>query len=311
MTDYGYAVPEKLAATLAEKGIVIKAPTCKEEGLALSYCSNCEYYQTKIQAKDTSSHVWEKGADGELVWTTVGGDCATGVTLKNVCTVCGKSQTKTEEGSHTWVLNFHSEPTCVDKGYRIWKCSTCDFTLNEHYGYNGELPEGYSNDQLAPLGEAGHKFVDTGAVKAATCTEPAKRIEKCLNCDAENYVNAEGSEALGHALVNVEADEADCVYEGNIEHWICGRCKTMFADEAGTEVITSVVVPVKAHADNDGDGKCDECYRVLYSNDDGEGSCGCICHKDNFLMKILYKIVNFFWKLFKISKSCECGAVHW
>ncbi len=299
--------------SLAPEGfdVELKAPTCKDEGLAISYCKRCSYYQTKIQAKDTSAHDWEKDADGELVWSVVGGDCATGVTLKNVCTVCGKSQTKTEEGKHSWALSFESRPTCVENGYRIWKCNVCDFTLNEHYGYNGELPEGYSNEDLAPLGEAGHKFVDTGVVKAATCSEPAKRVEKCLNCKVERYIDAEGSEALGHSLVHYEANDADCVYEGNVEHWVCGRCDAVYADEAGTQALESVVIPTKAHADNDGDGKCDECYRVLYTGDDGEGSCGCICHKDNFLMKILFKIVNFFWKLFKISKTCECGAVHW
>ncbi len=299
--------------SLAPEGfdVELKAPTCKDEGLAISYCKRCSYYQTKIQAKDTSAHAWDKDEDGELVWSVVGGDCATGVTLKNVCTVCGKSQTKTEEGKHSWILSFESRPTCVENGYRIWKCNVCDFTLNEHYGYNGELPEGYSNEDLAPLGEAGHKFVDTGVVKAATCSEPAKRVEKCLNCKVERYVDAEGSEALGHSLVHYEANDADCVYEGNVEHWVCGRCDAVYADEAGTQALESVVIPTKAHADNDGDGKCDECYRVLYTGDDGEGSCGCICHKDNFLMKILFKIVNFFWKLFKISKTCECGAVHW
>ncbi len=315
MSKYGYEVPEKLAQILADKGIEIKAPTCAEEGLSISYCANCTYYVTKIVAKDANAHIWETDENGELVWKDAQGDCATGVTTKNYCTVCGKSQSQTEAGAHKWELKLFSKPTCIDNGYRIWKCSTCSFSFDEHYGYTGiykdQLPEGYVNEDLAPLGEAGHSFTDTGKTQAATCTEAEKAIWKCVHCGEFDYRDIANAEALGHKLNHHDAVKADCVFEGNVEYWSCNRCNATFGDEAGTKEINSVVIPTVAHADNDGDTKCDKCGRVLYSNDDGKGSCGCICHKENFLMKIIYKILNFFWKLFKISKSCDCGYVHW
>ena len=39
--------------------------------------------------------------------------------------------------------------------------------------------------------------------------------------------------------------------------------------------------------------------------------CTHICHSSNGLMKVIWKIVNFFNKLFKINKTCSCGEAHW
>lgn len=38
--------------------------------------------------------------------------------------------------------------------------------------------------------------------------------------------------------------------------------------------------------------------------------CSCICHKDGF-SGFLYKILLFFWKLFKINPVCGCGVAHY
>lgn len=39
-------------------------------------------------------------------------------------------------------------------------------------------------------------------------------------------------------------------------------------------------------------------------------SCSCGCHKEGF-MGMLYKIVIFFWRLFKINPVCSCGVAHY
>ena len=39
--------------------------------------------------------------------------------------------------------------------------------------------------------------------------------------------------------------------------------------------------------------------------------CSHLCHSSNPVLKILWKIVNFFNKLFKINQYCACGAKHW
>ena len=65
------------------------------------------------------------------------------------------------------------------------------------------------------------------------------------------------------------------------------------------------------HADNDGDGICDgvDCDNEVPA-DDGSGACGCVCHKENILMQLMYKILRFFWKIFGIGKSCNCTVLY-
>ncbi len=41
-----------------------------------------------------------------------------------------------------------------------------------------------------------------------------------------------------------------------------------------------------------------------------KGECGHICHKSG-IAKFFYKILRFFWKLFKINKVCDCGFEHY
>ena len=47
---------------------------------------------------------------------------------------------------------------------------------------------------------------------------------------------------------------------------------------------------------------------------DEEGAtitCKCMCHSDNFIVKIYYKIVTFFNKFLGRNQVCECGALHY
>ncbi len=288
MSDYGYEVPEKLEAALEAAGIVIKVPNCNSEGMSISYCSRCDYYVTNRVPKDKSTHVWITDAEGNEIWTAVSGNCATGVTYVKTCELCGTTESKVENVGHAFETIFEEAPTCEDEGYRQEKCTVCG-KLADYY-YNEATGE---NPELAPLGHSVSEWED-GVV---TCKENKYQIGKCATCD--KFVIEEFDEKGDHSFKTVAAVKATCEKAGHNEYEMCTVCGL----EEGKEVYT-----VK-HEDKNGDGKCEECNRVLY--DDGEGSCGCICHKENFIMRILYKILNFFWKLFKISKTCACGYVHW
>ena len=61
-----------------------------------------------------------------------------------------------------------------------------------------------------------------------------------------------------------------------------------------------------AKYDNNGDGYCDLCDVNL----DSSVNCDCMCHKTG-IMNIIWKILKFFYKLFKINPICECGAAHY
>jgi len=53
-----------------------------------------------------------------------------------------------------------------------------------------------------------------------------------------------------HALAFVKPNDATCTEDGNVEHYSCSICGANFADEAGTKVLTDVVIPA-AHAFGD------------------------------------------------------------
>ena len=45
-------------------------------------------------------------------------------------------------------------------------------------------------------------------------------------------------------------------------------------------------------------------------NDNPADGCDHMCHKEGF-SSFFWKIVKFFWKLFKMNPVCECGVAHY
>lgn len=294
MTEYGYSVddwdyiPENFNETIEES-------TCCREGKSISYCTGCSLYLTRAEKKDPTKHNWEKDADSEdgLKWVAGAGDCTTGIVMTNKCTNvgCKEVQTKFEAVvDHDYVLIAESLPTCKLEGYRFYKCSLCGVEFFEE-------GEEATND---------HKFEVIGETPA-TCTKNAYVTEQCKVCRDIRIVETEGT-MLEHEYIDCKAVAPTCEADGHSAYLKCVDCGAV------KDKITAAEDPSYAatgHSDADSDGKCDECYKLLYETEDGEKSCGCICHKESWIMRIIYKILNFFWKLFKISKTCNCGAVHW
>lgn len=264
----------------------IKAPTCSTEGLGILYCEKCDYYKTKTAKADTSAHVWATDANGEIVWEPLSGDCGTGVTLKKTCTVCGAIETKVVTGDHTWHLAYKFEPTCTQPGIIKEVCYVC------------KAEKVTTRLEDAALEPVEHTYGEAVEVEA-NCTEAAHKEQICTVCGFVNKYDFNGD--IVHMFNDGVEYEATCETDGYKEY-TCSEC---------THVEKVITQKATKHADSDGDGKCDKCYSVMYDDSDSSRGCGCICHKNNWLMRFIYKILNFFWKLFKISKSCECGFEHW
>ena len=69
------------------------------------------------------------------------------------------------------------------------------------------------------------------------------------------------NEEADHDVVYVEASDASCTVNGNVEYWYCSYCGSTWTDEALTQVSNqmSIVVPAPGHVDENGDFKCDTC----------------------------------------------------
>ena len=278
----------------------------------------CENVKTVTVRSTATGHKW-----GE--WKTVKeATCAEAGKAERKCLNdgCTVSITKPlRKLSHTpsdWIVV--KEATCETEGYRYKKCTAgCGYIYEEEIipkaPHDFEITEctatclddGYSTYvckvcKTVKKGEIvkalGHDWSGSWVVtKQPTCTAKGSETLTCTRCDA---TQTRKIDALGHHEVIDPAVPATCTKEGLTEGSHCDRCG---------EILKKQETVVKPHYDGDGDGKCDECGKEIHHSTDL--NCNCICHKTFWLMRLQYKILRFFWKIFKIGKSCDCGATHY
>ncbi len=188
------------------------------------------------------------------------------------------------------------DATCTKNGYYIYKCDYC----------------GKEGKQTIPA--AGHDWVvsnDTDAegwivISEATCFVTGTKYRVCANNCGTNGGLDENSREYDfipsydqHEWVTVPGKEATCTQSGYTDHLRCEICNMI----DGKKVISAL-----EHVDADADGTCDDCSGDIEAMKE---KCGCICHKTNPIMKLVYRILKFFWKLFGIGKTCNCGNTHY
>ncbi len=253
---------------------VITAPTCTENGYTTYICSACGDTYSADEVKATG----HKGVIDEAVASTC---IETGLTTGCHCSVCGEvfvAQTVVEALGHKYE-SVVTEPICTEDGYTTYTCSVCGNT--------------YTADETTALG---HTEVMDNAV-APTCTEAG--LTEGKHCSVCNEVLVEQTvvDALGHtpkAPVVENVKDATCTENGGYDEVIhCSVCDK----ELSRETIT---VDAFGHTDNNDDGICDTCNEQI---------CSCRCHRTG-IVKILWKILNFFQKLFGRNITCTCGKVH-
>ncbi|MBR3817401.1 MAG: InlB B-repeat-containing protein [Clostridia bacterium] len=311
-SDYVYALPEGVTIPGFDTA-TLKEPTCGTEGRAISYCTLCnDVYKTKIVPADSSAHAWEVDENGELVWTAAGGNCATGVTMVNRCTVCDKTQSKVVNDDHQWEIYARVEANCKEDGYIVFKCANCSFTLLFDKSYEGyPVFEGKDYELTEKLGHSWEREGSTDELivdKEATCAIEGRGYYVCADCQDKS--DSIAIEKLEHNLVEIAEQKVTCTIDGYKAYVKCIACSyDQHLDEEWLAVEGNYT-PATGHIDDNNDGKCDGCKKQM-EGDEAADNCNCICHKDGWFSQIIYKILRFFWKLFKIGKSCDCGTVHY
>lgn len=295
-----------------------KAATCTKDAEKTAKCSRCDATDTVRVPNSALGHKW-----GE--WKTI---------EEATCTKVGKAERKCErEGctvvvykqlrklSHTeseWKID--KEASCTEEGKRHTECTGgCGYIFREEVIPKKEhdyeviastvtcIDDGYKTFKCKVCGHEkkgeiekalGHDWSGAWVVtKEPTCTKKGQEKLTCTRCDKSQ---TRPIDALGHEVVIDPAVPATCTEPGLSEGSHCGRCG---------EVLKAQETVIKPHRDADGDGKCDECGKELHHSTDL--NCDCICHKKFWLMRAVYAFVRVFWKLFKIGKSCSCGATHY
>ena len=191
------------------------------------------------------------------------------------CEVCGE---KCCLDSNLYVRVV--EPSCTTKGYSVRTCKNC------------------KSETKTEIPALGHKEVVTYV--DATCNKYAHKIITCSACD--NYYEEiyTDNAYAPHAVVVVPGKPATCVSDGYTEYERCVNCGMV----TQAQTLYKEDVP---HVDADGNGKCDVCDGKFFTD---TKTCNCLCHGTG-IKGFLYKIALFFWKIFKMNKSCACGTVHY
>jgi hypothetical protein len=87
-------------------------------------------------------------------------------------------------------------------------------------------------------------------------------------------------------------------------------------DSDGTKTATCAVCTAKDTVVDEGSKLVDTPDEPTAPDEPGapdtpaDKDCDHMCHKSG-ISGFIWKIVKFFWKLFKMNPVCECGAVHY
>lgn len=258
--------------------------TCTEHGYEALYCTveGCDAVKPGSYQQVTAlGHAWNDGV------VTTAATCEAEGVMTYECTRCGETKTEViEKLGHDWddgVITV--QPTCKEAGVKTFTCKN-----DASHTYTESIAKGKH--------VVGDEIIRT---EPGTCVKPAINWTACSVCGTEFSSEGEVDLTNHGNIVVVPGKEATCVSDGYTDAKVCSDCKTVIAESVE---ISHKDVP---HHDHNGDGYCDECTFDLF---DGS-ACDCICHKQNGLMKIIYKIIRFFWSIFGMNKSCRCGTVHY
>ena len=289
------------------------APTCTEDGQESRHCSRCDWRNSPkvIPAAHTYGE-WKQVTEGA---------CREYARFERICTACGSISLMDAPIEHKYE-SVATAPTCTDKGYTTYTCTACgdsyvddfvDINANNH-SYISEittpathLVDGVKTFTCSDCGDTYTETIEKIAehnydtvVTAPTCTERGYTTYTCECGDSyvDDYVDA-----LGHTPSTAFEENyvaPTCTENGSKDVVVyCSVCDEKIS-------IETVIINAIGHADNDGDGYCDDDNELL----DPSVECDHNCHKDG-ISGFFWRIINFFNKLFGLNKECSCGVAHY
>lgn len=282
--------------------IITKQAQCNETGQIVYTCACGDTYSETIPA---TGHTYEAVVTAPT--------CTEGGYTTYTCH-CNDTYTadETPATGHNMILNEAESysPTCTKGGYELYECDKCGHA-EDYYSFALEHDMSEFVETLAPtcteIGEersncsrcnyfetrdilaTGHDYETV--VTKPTCTEKGYTT---YTCHCNDTYKADEVDALGHEY-RVTLDAPSCTKQG-MKITYCINCT-----ESTTETI-----PILDHTDKDENDYCDVCKEDL----DPVAHCSCNCHKDG-IISIIWKIINFFNKLFRSNPTCMCGVAHY
>ena len=205
--------------------------TCTEDGYKLYKCScGLTKIGSIIKASGHNYGAWK---------ITTMPTCYKSGIITKVCANCGdRISEELQPFEHTYKKISTIPPTCVEKGYSIYKCIFCDIEKKDDY-----------------VDYSGHNYEVVSVVKP-TCTEKGYTLYRCAVCGNEkkdNYVDT-----LPHNYEIINQNEATCTAEG----FIVKRCSVC-------QKLDFVTIPKIVHRNFVNSISCDKCGATLESSHNG------------------------------------------
>lgn len=204
-------------------------------------------------------------------------------------------------------IENENKATCTAPGSydAVTYCSVCDEELirevvtipnNGHSGGTANCKDkaicDTCGEAYGELDKNKHKSIVTDKAVAATCT--AIGLTEGSHCDAcgEIIEKQIATDKLAHNMSEfIVVTKPGCTNAG-AEKSTCSACGYS----------ESKSVPATDH--NYENGVCENC------GDSKAANCSHMCHKKGF-MGFIWKLLRFFFKLFKIQPVCDCGVKHY
>ncbi len=159
-------------------------------------------------------------------------------------------------------------------------CTTQGYTT-----YTCACGDSYISDYV---GVSEHNYFSTVSRPATHLTEGIRTFT-CTSCGDSYTENTAKTTTHSYFVSNLVSPT--CEKEGY----------TIYSCECG-QSYKDDLIPANGH--NYKGNTCQSCGESKSLN------CSCNCHKTGFL-KFIWKILNFFYKLFKTNKTCACGIAHY
>lgn len=291
-----------------EKTVVV--PTCTEKGYTKEICTVC----SETLLSDFTSPLGH-----EFIINRSADYCSAHGTFEYSCKNCDYKEYATSDASNLVTETITVEPTCTKSGSITEICTLCKAAISTEI--TNPLSHDYSDEWTVDVEPA--------------CTENGSKSKHCTRCDAKRLVTS--IDSTGHTDTKfINVTEASCTKEGYTGDTYCNVCNTMVVNGESINKIahtysSTVTAPtctakgytthtcsncgdsytdaekaVLGHKDDNNDGSCDNCG----TKHSPSSKCSCMCHKSGF-MGFVWKIVRFFWKLFKMNPVCDCGVAHY
>ena len=239
--------------------------------------------------------VWHKHSYTSKITTNA--TCSTNGVRTYTCSGCGDSYTETIAApGHNWTA-----ATCTSKK----TCSVCKSTSGEPLGhsYTSKVTKAAtcttsgiktltcskcSNSYTETIPTTEHNYISI--VVSPTCVSNGYTVHKCIVC--EYSFSDTVTDKLSHSFNDWYTITAVSCNANGVERHDCSVCGFYETNE----------IPTQGHSYSN--GVCQNC------GDDKTATCSCNCHKSG-IMKIIFKIVLIFQKIFRQNKECSCGIYHY